>query len=449
MSKLIDHQSVASTKSELDLFSIPPTQVSIENGYWYAARLMNTCTSAGPWQFHVQADPHYVQLNKNYLYMRMKIINADGTNLAVAQPAHGDVPAVAAAHPVGPINLIGKTLFKQVKVHLNGKLAFDSGDNYAYRSYLETELNYGQEAKKTQLMAGLYSKDRPYNHLQHENNNIGFQWRQAWFRGSNVVEVMAPIHCDLFMTERLLPDNMDLHLELHRNPDAFALMCFHEGVTFKLEIMDMVWYVRKVELLKSVQMGIESALVRHTAKFPVRRTQVTKLHIAAGRRSTPANTLFNGQVPRRIVVGFVDSDAYYGNYQKSPFRFQPYNIRRIKITAAGQVYPREPLEMDFPNNRYMRPYVQLYESMGQAKENMGNYISLEEFKASHCLFVFDLSPDEQDGSHWDLIKDGSVTVEAEFNEDIPDTGVEMIVYGEFDNLMTIDRSRNVYFDYTV
>ena len=131
MSKLIDHQSVASTKSELDLFSIPPTQVSIENGYWYAARLMNTCTSAGPWQFHVQADPHYVQLNKNYLYMRMKIINADGTNLAVAQPAHGDVPAVAAAHPVGPINLIGKTLFKQVKVHLNGKLAFNSGDNYA------------------------------------------------------------------------------------------------------------------------------------------------------------------------------------------------------------------------------------------------------------------------------------------------------------------------------
>jgi len=32
---------------------------------------------------------------------------------------------------VAPINLIGKTFFKQVKMYVGGKLCFDSGDKYA------------------------------------------------------------------------------------------------------------------------------------------------------------------------------------------------------------------------------------------------------------------------------------------------------------------------------
>ena len=42
-----------------------------------------------------------------------------------------------------------------------------------------------------------------------------------------------------------------------------------------------------------------------------------------------------------------------------------------------------------------------------------------------------------------------VSVDVEFGADIPEPGVEMIVYGEFDNLVTIDRNRNVYFDYHI
>ena len=68
-------------------------------------------------------------------------------------------------------------------------------------------------------------------------------------------------------------------------------------------------------------MGHEAALLRHPAKYPVRLIEVTKLHVASGRRAVPANTLFTGQIPRRLVIGFVDMDAYYGNYEKSPFCF--------------------------------------------------------------------------------------------------------------------------------
>ena len=447
MAKLIDHNSLPSTKTELDLFSLPPTQICIESGYSAPIRLVNTCTNNGPWQFHVQANPQYLQLSKNYLWIKLRIVRANGTNLVVDQPAVGDVPAVP-GDIVGPINIIGKTLFKQIKVSLNGRQAFDSGDNYAYRAFLETELNYGEAAKTTQLTAGIYSKDRPAA-LVDTVNNEGLTWRRTWFEGSQVVEVMAPIHCELFQSERLLLDNTELYLELHRNSDAFALMSFADGANYKLEVVDMVWFVRKVEILKSVQMGLEATLLRHPAKYPIRRIQVTKLHVSPGRRSVPNNTLFTGQIPRRLVIGFVDMDAYYGNYQKSPFRFQNYSVRKIKLTAGGQVFPREPMEMDFVNNQYMKPYINLFEGMGQARDDVGNGITLTDFKNSHCLFIFDLTPDEQDAGHWELIKEGSVSVDAEFGADVPEPGIEMIVYAEFDNLVTIDRNRNVYFDYNI
>ena len=76
-------------------------------------------------------------------------------------------------------------------------------------------------------------------------------------------------------------------------------------------------------------------------------------------------------------------------------------------------------------------------------------IGLEEFKQNRCLFVFNLTPDESYSSHWQLVRDGSVSVEALFSQDIPDSGVEMLCYFEYDNLITIDRMRNVYFDYSV
>jgi len=58
-----------------------------------------------------------------------------------------------------PINLIGKTLFNQVKFFLGNKLVYDSSDMYAYRAFLETELNYGHDAKSSHLQATLYNKE--------------------------------------------------------------------------------------------------------------------------------------------------------------------------------------------------------------------------------------------------------------------------------------------------
>jgi hypothetical protein len=41
------------TKSELDLFGVPPTQTSVEHGYWEQKGLTSTLTDQGPYEFAV------------------------------------------------------------------------------------------------------------------------------------------------------------------------------------------------------------------------------------------------------------------------------------------------------------------------------------------------------------------------------------------------------------
>ena len=438
MAKLVDERSAPSSASVLDIFSVPPTQVSFEQGYWQEINLANTCTNEGPWTFIIQSDPHYLHLARNYICAKIKITQASGAVLA--PNTH-----------IAPINLIGKTLFNQIKVLVNGKQAFDSGDLYAYRAYIETLLNYCKSAKESIQQAALFYKDEPPEHID-DVNNTGWLSRKEKFEQSRVVEIMAPIHCDFLLSDRLLPSNSEIILELHRAGDNFALMNFTaaaDDARFQLEIVDLKWYVRKMEVVGSVNMGLEAVLNRTPAKYPLRRVEMNNMYIASGRYSVPTTPVFNGQLPRRLVIGFVEEDAFFGNHRKSPFHFKNYTIKEISIQAGGQVFPRTPIKTDFGNNQYARAYVQMLEGLGIADENKGLDINMKDFKLSTCLFVFDLTPEEHDAGNWHLIREGTTTVHCDFAAPVSDPGLEMVVYAEFDNCLFLDRTRTIHFDYSV
>ncbi|MCP4118358.1 MAG: hypothetical protein GY737_23775, partial [Desulfobacteraceae bacterium] len=215
--QLIDEHSTPSGKSELELFSVPPTQVAIDSGYWFEVHPKNTLTSSGPYEFNITQDPLYVDLSRNYIYMKLKITKGDGTNIEAAA-----ADAAGKTFPVAPINLLSKTFFKQVKMYLNDKLCYDSGDLYAYRAYLETLLNFGMEAKLTHLQAGMYYSDDPG--AMDNNTNSGFKARGRWCEASRTFELMGTVHTDLGFQEKLLLNHMDIKLTLYRNSDSFCLI---------------------------------------------------------------------------------------------------------------------------------------------------------------------------------------------------------------------------------
>jgi len=93
--------------------------------------------------FYYSPDMFLLDLSKNYIYFMLSIVKSDGSACAITQGAN----AALQGDLVLPINILGKTFFRQIKVYLNGMLISDSGDKYAYRCFLETELNFRSEAK--------------------------------------------------------------------------------------------------------------------------------------------------------------------------------------------------------------------------------------------------------------------------------------------------------------
>ena len=60
---------------------------------------------------------------------------------------------------VDPVNLFLHSLFGQLDISLNGRTISGESITYPYRTYLETLLSYGEEAKSTHLTPSLFYKD--------------------------------------------------------------------------------------------------------------------------------------------------------------------------------------------------------------------------------------------------------------------------------------------------
>ena len=83
---LIYPESCECAKSELDLFSVPFTQTSIDDSKWVEYLPLNSVTeNSRPMEFMLSGSgEEYVDLSETYLHVVVKITNTDGTALSTA-----------------------------------------------------------------------------------------------------------------------------------------------------------------------------------------------------------------------------------------------------------------------------------------------------------------------------------------------------------------------------
>jgi len=76
------------------------------------------------------------------------------------------------------------------------------------------------------------------------------------------------------------------------------------------------------------------------------------------------------------------------------------------------------------------------------------YISREDFGNGYSLYAFDLSADLGEDDHFSLVRQGSVRLALKFAAAL-DATVTVVAYAEFENIIEVDRDRNVVFDFGV
>ncbi|XP_071489536.1 uncharacterized protein F54H12.2-like [Diadema antillarum] len=439
---LLHDKSDVCCKSELDLFTVPHTQMSIVKGPWVEYHPVSSITDEGPIEFNVSGtSEEYLDLSQTMLQVTVKVTNNDNTAL----------PADA---PVGPVNLFLPSLFAQVDIMLNEKLVSQPSNTYPYRAYIESLLHYGGETKESQLTQQLYYKDKAgkmdvVNPLASSAEaNPGLAKRHGFIVESKLLSLLGPIYADIFFQERLLLPGVDLKIKLNRSKDAFCLLSSTENARYKIKIESAALYVRRVKTSPTIMLNHARALEKTTAKYPVNKVDVKSFSIPAGSMSINKDNLFHGQLPNRVVVGFVDTDAFNGTFGYIESLLH-YGGETKESQLTQQLYYKDKAgKMDVVNPLASSAEANpgLAKRHGFIVENKGININREEYCEGYTLFAFDLTSDLSDGCHLNLIKQGNLRLELQFDVAIPNT-VNCIVYSEGQGLIQIDKSRNIIYDY--
>ena len=466
-------------KSEVDLFSVPPTQQSLERGRWIDyAPLSSVENPDSAITFLVAGTDEYIDLSKTIFTVTGKIILADGkTKLTGGGQSN-----------VAPVNNFLHSLFKQVDVYLNGKQVTPAMGTYAYCSYIETLLNYDVSAKESQFSSALYYKDTA---TQMDENgslpqlkevkvtpktgsvidgwmytagigNQGFAKRHKFITNGNQFVLSGPIFADVFMTDRLLLNMMDLKVMLNRSSDSFCLMDVNgkgSEISPKVKLTDVVLKIRKVKVDQPISDGVERMLKQTPALYPVRRVECKILTVPENLPTTRQDNIFSGIIPKTFVVGFVAVDAASGVYNKNPYNFAHFGVTGVSLTANGEEIPFKQLTLKYPKaeNGKIDPaadteldfdeaYNTLFSGTGKIYSNAGLDIDRDDYPGGYALYAFDLTPDMcKSSEYFNTVQRGSLSLALTF-EKATEHPLAMVCYGDFENVIRIDSERNVIYD---
>lgn len=454
----------------LELFQVPPTNIALEESKWmeYYPISSTLQSETAPIEFDIQGQgDEYIDLSQTYVQIVCKFTKDDGTALTGANTS------------VTPVNNIIHSLFSEIDVTLNGKIISPGTDTYPYKAYLEKLLSYRPKTLETQMKAcSLWEKDTAGHMddalttaptqtktqfnveddkvtinaaqlgfpLPADGENEGLRKRRDAIENSKKITLIDRLYVDLFQQDRFIPNGVDIRLRFNRAKPAFHLMA-HAGSTGKISILSMLLWVRKVKPTATVLNAINERLNSETVKFPLRRVEVKTFTIPQGTQSKITDHLFQGQMPKRIVLGFVEKAAFNGDLTKNPFNFKNANVKKLDVSINGETITTRPFEPDFANDLYLRSYLSLYQGLGKFGEDWAPDISFEEYKDGYTLWCVDFTKDQEaqlDKFH--LIETGNLRIEVQFSQNTATT-LNCLVYAEFDNLLEINKQREVSVDY--
>ena len=418
-------QSYECSKSELDLFQVPPTQISFE-----AARIVDYHPIAnienGPIEFFISgSSDEYIDLSQTFLYLQCQIVKEQNANVA-------------------PANLFLHTLFSQVDVSLNETLVTASVNTYPYRCIFETLLNYGKDAKESHLAASMFFKDTAGKMDTFDADNHGAHKRATI--AANDFDMYGRLHVDMFFQDRLLINNVNVRLRLTRSKDTFCLMS--DKATSKCKITKAILTVRKVRVNPKIMLAHADVLEKTTLKYPIKRIETKSYTLNSKIYSEILDNVSLGPLPKKLVFALVKSTAFNGAMKENCFDFGNFKLSKVSISIDGEEAPYSPLEMNFDTNGFMKAYYSLFNGLDRAGLDSGNYISPYDFQNGYAIFAFDLTPDMCNGDHFNLVKNGNLRISLHFAKELS-VNANVIVYMEHENIIEINKSRNILYDYKI
>ena len=418
---LIHENSCACVASQLDLFSVPGTLTSQEKNVFVPHYPISSLDGNGTIEFDVKPSSMYTDLGDTRLYLRCKLVKQDGTNLA-------------AGTNVTVSNMFLHSLIQRLDVYVGDTLVTQSGGFYPWKGVIETMLNFGSDAKQSHLASIMYYKD--------------ILSRKAITDGSKPFELFGPLHVDLFFQDKYLVNNVPIRIKITKNASDFYLISDLNDAC-KVEISEAVLFVRRVQVSPSVELAHSKTMAGgKNALYPIHRGEIEVMAVPPNQQTISRDNIFMSRLPKKLIIGLVENDAFNGKKNLDPFNFQHFHMRQLELQIDGENVAGTPMSLDFGAQKYMRAYDGLFHALNKSYTDSGLDISYADFKSGYALFCFDLTADGcgNSSNHFELARQGNLRLKMTFDAPLTKT-INVILYGEFESILEITNSREVLLDY--
>ena len=446
----------------LHIFKVPRTDISINE--CRISTFSPVGKSITPIQFDLPAMQEFVDLSRSYFTIKLKLAMSDGA-------------PIKSTDDLFLVNNLAHSMIKQVGVRLNGTLINPHTDTYPYKAMIETILNYDREDGKTLLrtQGWVNALDLPKEWVKTSSSDMdikvsswstnqknGFKLLKAesgrYYNDSNssLLEVhlkMRP-HVEPFWFPYVLKPGVQMQFEFHFHDPKFWTMVA-DGNTKKIRFtendIDMRFHLARLKLNDSIynDLMLKSQNNAQKTVYPVVRSELrTFIWNSDKQLRFEEEDIFNGKVPQRVIVGIVDSKSFNGTKNYYPFSFLKAKIKTIRQLVQGEEYPYETLTLTQDDRYDYDGYFRFLQASGAFIKSQPNMMREEDWGDDRNCTLFmwnNVGSGNADTGMMNPNKKGNVRIEIEAHS-APDFISTVLVFGEFENLVTIDSMNDVEYN---
>jgi len=162
---------------------------------------------------------------------------------------------------VAVCNLVAGSLWSHIDLYINDdKVSVNTSSMLHIKTQIEHLLSYGSDAVKTHLTTSLFHLDTPGQFESVLAPNLGRTARKAWTAESAIVEFETPFSVDCMNLSKYLPPHCKIMLKMYRTADNIILHSAAATDTYRLEITEIYWKVRKVYVAPTIKNDIVSKI---------------------------------------------------------------------------------------------------------------------------------------------------------------------------------------------
>ena len=238
---LVHPQSLEATKSELDVFTIPATQAAIIGNNVTLHHPIAALDNSPDIEFFIPGTDDYIDMNSILLMVQCKVTKEDGKEAPAVSIGADDKNAYL------PAKYTLHSMFSSVDLFLNGVRVTQGSPTYPYRAMMDALLYTTEAAQSTHMTAAMFCAKTE---------------REKLFEKGVSVNMIGPLHLDVCMQGKFLPNFLPVRVKLSKALDSFVLLRNDAAVltNFRLIIEKFNLFVRKFKLSPTTDRALSMAL---------------------------------------------------------------------------------------------------------------------------------------------------------------------------------------------